>query len=246
MENPANRQKGKTSKVSVGRYFKYAIGEIILVVIGILIALSINNWNENRKLSDKRQELIVSLIEDFEYNKSELKKQIKSSDSLLNNMNTFNKLIANDAQLVSVDSLRQLARSFFRGPGFSANLTAYKQAESTGNLGLLENKTLIQEFTKFIENYNGLKGINEESRYAFFNGSSWEFRKTVDLNLVSGALPLPIKMNYADYKAILDTPLARAALNNSRILFINALGSFRNMVASNSTILDILNDLITE
>ena len=32
-----------------GKYFKYAIGEIILVVIGILIALQINNWNENRK-----------------------------------------------------------------------------------------------------------------------------------------------------------------------------------------------------
>lgn len=31
------------------RYFKYAIGEIVLVVIGILIALQINNWNERRK-----------------------------------------------------------------------------------------------------------------------------------------------------------------------------------------------------
>tara|TARA_B100000508_G_scaffold107348_1_gene85427 strand:- start:44 stop:181 length:138 start_codon:yes stop_codon:yes gene_type:complete len=36
--------ENKTSK-----YFKYAIGEIILVVIGILIALQINNWNELRK-----------------------------------------------------------------------------------------------------------------------------------------------------------------------------------------------------
>jgi len=36
--------EGRTSK-----YFKYAVGEIILVVIGILIALSINNWNEIRK-----------------------------------------------------------------------------------------------------------------------------------------------------------------------------------------------------
>ncbi len=42
------------------KYFKYAIGEIVLVVIGILIALSINNWNENRKVDG---EILKSLIE---------------------------------------------------------------------------------------------------------------------------------------------------------------------------------------
>ena len=36
-------------KNKTGKYLKYAIGEIVLVVIGILIALSINNWNENKK-----------------------------------------------------------------------------------------------------------------------------------------------------------------------------------------------------
>ena len=36
-------------KNKTGKYLKYAIGEIILVVIGILIALQINNWNEDRK-----------------------------------------------------------------------------------------------------------------------------------------------------------------------------------------------------
>jgi len=36
-----------------GKYFKYAIGEIVLVVIGILIALQINNWNEGRKEFNK-------------------------------------------------------------------------------------------------------------------------------------------------------------------------------------------------
>jgi len=39
-----------------GKYFKYAIGEIVLVVLGILIALSINNWNENKK--DRRNETV--------------------------------------------------------------------------------------------------------------------------------------------------------------------------------------------
>ena len=54
-----------------GKYIKYAIGEIILVVIGILIALSINNWNENRKLDEKREtyyrQLIIDLQSDKEY-----------------------------------------------------------------------------------------------------------------------------------------------------------------------------------
>jgi hypothetical protein len=38
------------AKSKTGKYLKYAIGEIVPVVIGILIALSINNWNEDRKL----------------------------------------------------------------------------------------------------------------------------------------------------------------------------------------------------
>jgi len=44
-----------------GKYLKYAIGEIFLVVIGILIALSINNWNEKQKLIKNEKELITSL-----------------------------------------------------------------------------------------------------------------------------------------------------------------------------------------
>ncbi len=40
-------------KNKTGKYLKYAIGEILLVVIGILIALSINNWNQKKQLSNK-------------------------------------------------------------------------------------------------------------------------------------------------------------------------------------------------
>jgi hypothetical protein len=49
-----------------GKYFKYAIGEIILVVIGILIALSINNWNEDRKNKISWRSYTKSLIQDLE------------------------------------------------------------------------------------------------------------------------------------------------------------------------------------
>jgi hypothetical protein len=48
----------------VSRYFLYAIGEIVLVVIGILIALQINNWNEGRKLAKVETALLEQLLED--------------------------------------------------------------------------------------------------------------------------------------------------------------------------------------
>ena len=60
----------KENKVS--KYILYAIGEILLVVIGILIALQINNWNENRKLRNTEQKYLLDLKEEFSFNKGEL------------------------------------------------------------------------------------------------------------------------------------------------------------------------------
>ena len=58
------------SEGKTGKYFKYAIGEIVLVVIGIFIALQLNNWNENRKIKNIEQVLL-----------SDLKAEVKTSIS---------------------------------------------------------------------------------------------------------------------------------------------------------------------
>ena len=53
------------SENKTGRYFKYAIGEIVLVVIGILIALQINNWNDQRKLKQQERTYYCKISEDL-------------------------------------------------------------------------------------------------------------------------------------------------------------------------------------
>ena len=55
-------------KNKTGKYLKYAIGEIVLVVIGILIALQINNWNEYRKDRNREQAILKNLQIDFQTN----------------------------------------------------------------------------------------------------------------------------------------------------------------------------------
>ena len=49
----------------MGKYFKYAFGEIILVVIGILIALQINNWNENHKKRKLEKSVLHQINKEF-------------------------------------------------------------------------------------------------------------------------------------------------------------------------------------
>lgn len=60
------------SENQFSKYLLYAIGEIVLVVIGILVALQIDDWNENRKENLVENELIEVLITDLESRKAEI------------------------------------------------------------------------------------------------------------------------------------------------------------------------------
>ena len=89
-------------KNKTGKYFKYAIGEIILVVIGILIALQINDWNEKRKLKSEEIKLLKEMKsaltsdkEDIISNISEHLSAAKSCSILINHIS--NKLPYNDS-----------------------------------------------------------------------------------------------------------------------------------------------------
>ena len=80
--------EGKTS-----RYFKYAIGEIILVVIGILIALSINTWNENQKQKKQLDAIYTTVEQNLKTDLKNIKLPIEffeTLDSTLTNILTTN------------------------------------------------------------------------------------------------------------------------------------------------------------
>lgn len=56
---------------NIRKYLLYALGEILLVVIGILIALQVNTWNENRKIAHEEQAILTRLLEDLEFAKTQ-------------------------------------------------------------------------------------------------------------------------------------------------------------------------------
>lgn len=97
------------------KYLLYAIGEILLVVIGILIALQINNWNEARKLDIKESIYLNGLKIDFEQSQRALNRVIKKTDRVSKTVDTFVSLIktrGNELTLFQIDSLSMASGGF--------------------------------------------------------------------------------------------------------------------------------------
>ncbi len=136
--------ENKTSK-----YFKYAIGEIVLVVIGILIALQINNWNENRKETSEINLILKNLHDEFSANKNLIKITKLETANVkkvgLNLMNLFGKS-KDDIITKKPDSLLYLVLE----PGeFRASENTINDLVQSGRLKLLRNKKLKEQLYKW-------------------------------------------------------------------------------------------------
>src|SRR6056297_3259375 len=80
---------------NVRKYLLYAVGEILLVVIGILIALQVNNWNEERKAREAERFLLTSVKEDFELRLDELLEFDAAREQVIDAIHELNLIIHN-------------------------------------------------------------------------------------------------------------------------------------------------------
>jgi len=134
------------------RYLKYAIGEIILVVIGILIALQINNWNENRKIRITEQVLLRDLKAEVQSNINQLDSVIASHQSSLKAaeelFDLWQKNLLDSLSDASAQSLiNQMDFNFTYNP----NKGVLRSIISSGNISYVQNTELKYLLTS-IEN----------------------------------------------------------------------------------------------
>ena len=130
------------------KYLKYAVGEIILVVIGILIALQINTWNEGRKQAISENEFIASVKKDLIQDKAfihiiigKLEPRKEAYKAL--NIDLPNRS-ANDRP--SLDSL--FKEYFVSQRTFYPISGSYESAVSGNQLNTIRNKDLLQKIVK--------------------------------------------------------------------------------------------------
>ena len=142
--------ENKTSK-----YLKYAIGEIILVVIGILIALQINNWNQDRLASIEEQNIYKNLNTEFKTNKILIQDDI---DQNINSMTTgkiLMDLMGSDEKNLKTINTDSLIFLFFESGGINFSENTVLELIQSGKMQYLKNdslKNLIFDWTQKKEN----------------------------------------------------------------------------------------------
>jgi hypothetical protein len=140
-------------------YIKYGIGEIFLVVIGILIALQINTWNENRKLDQQEKSYLNRLIQE---NKSdvltfaaEIERLEKNNEKIANFSNAFKDSDSSDSLLVHSASEFMIYGSLY--PGFNPSISTYEDLSSTGNLGIIKDTGLRDKIVSHYQSYQAVE-----------------------------------------------------------------------------------------
>ncbi|MFT5762099.1 MAG: hypothetical protein ACI8WA_001223 [Polaribacter sp.] len=125
-----------------GKYFKYAIGEIVLVVIGILIALQINNWNTERIQNIESREIAKRLLLETNQNKVFLKSGIDTADKTLHALLQFLKMTGNNYKEKSITKTDSLIYQIIPSPRLNLNTSVLEQAISMGRLAHIKSDSL--------------------------------------------------------------------------------------------------------
>jgi len=138
-------ETGKT-----GKYFKYAIGEILLVVIGILIALQINNWNGLRKLNLLKVNYIERLISDIKKDTTNINYVVSEIEENQIYINKLIKSIGSESDYITLDSI--ITKFFERGWiiwEYTPSDITYTDLSQTGNMKILINTELTEDIIEY-------------------------------------------------------------------------------------------------
>lgn len=212
--------KGKTKK-----YLLYAIGEIVLVVIGILMALQINNWNENRSALKEELHMLKALkiglesdFSDLKFNEKRIISSIVSAGVVIHSL---------ENNLPYRDSISDYIGDMMFTVIFEHSTSAFETLKSKG-INLIKNDTLRDDiisvydsgYSFFIRNESSI--ILDETERALRDLFSTRFEESYvyDFN-VPNYKPRLIPLNYEALKTDQEFKYFLKSYKNRLQLFLN-------------------------
>lgn len=170
---------------------RYAVGELVLVVFGILIALQINNWNEERIEQRQITEYAHDLIKDLERDLAMAEIIMAEINLLIKKIDTLAAYVEDRPvdQMSNIDLFYLVRKPFYRP--YSWNRTALEQIKNSGALAQMKNSLLVEK-------------ISEYEALTIHLDGDFEFDRTVGTSALAIASQV-VDMNYLDIQQVFPT-----------------------------------------
>jgi len=147
-----------------GKYFKYAIGEIILVVIGILIALSINNWNQNRINTGKQEDYFLGLKNDLENQILIFNSLVQFNDYIIGEGESILRDFSATSKFSEIDSINSKLTTMMYTQEYPDISTSFNELNSTGQFNLIKEKSIRSQIIKYYQDSKHLQNSMDGNR----------------------------------------------------------------------------------
>ncbi|WKK65703.1 DUF6090 family protein [Lutimonas zeaxanthinifaciens] len=199
------------------KYSRYAIGEIVLVVVGILIALQINNLNEDRKEKIQENKILANLKDEFQENYQNLKYKDSILKITIKNLETVFDELHEKEKSYRDEELDNILSLALGSPTWVPSEFILNDLKSSGNLTKLQNdrlKKLLYEWSRFFSELDETQKMIEDSntqlinyiknngslRNIDINNASFNYEKSQLIKTNDHLLLDPIFENYVDDK----------------------------------------------
>lgn len=151
---------------NITRYLIYAVGEILLVVIGILIALQVNNWNEERKIKQEEQQVLIKLTNDLRSDKETLQAIQDFYNTHLDTLRIHKQIIF-QPELSESDVRRVMNYVGALVQEINPRVTAYEEMINSGKLYNLSDEGLVDQILEYYRLIDNTIYQNRQTRNEF-------------------------------------------------------------------------------
>jgi hypothetical protein len=155
-------RRGFVGNGNTSKYAKYAIGEILLVVIGILIALQINNWNEEKSERKVEEVYLQNMVEDLKADLDIYTNYEKANAIIYILIDSLIPNIKSPDRRIKAGKLAYWARMVTIKWNIIHPVTrTYEQMKSSGHLRLVKNRAIADSISYYYNSLSEFEGYNE-------------------------------------------------------------------------------------
>ncbi|TXE18812.1 hypothetical protein ES692_05000 [Psychroserpens burtonensis] len=242
-----NTRKSLIKENQTTKYLLYALGEIILVVFGILIALQINNWSENRKQRTIEKVYIENIKIDLKLNLKSLKNFIAERNNTITSVELVLDFF-NAKKTLDVDAFNFHSLTVMEWYPFENNDNTYQELLNSGQLSILSNKTMKDSLQNLQNNLSIIRFIESEMEEDYERYLYDKFFEIIDLDTsienlkaqVSKSETLP-ELELTEVKTLLENRTFKNGFVLAQFNSEDLIVEYKNMMNTTEQIIILIN-----